>query len=426
LGNQKKIDLLVMRAHGFPLGQGYAKEFMSPYSPRSNFEALKSSLTPDATIILNSCSNAVTCGEDDFAGFIRSMAPPQATVYAATRIFKLVEIQSGTPLRVRFSEFNSNFSELNRHCWGNLKADLDKSMKNGLRSLVEKGCAYEIDVTYRSGVDGYCNNPLDPDDMHKQKLRDRLDLLCPLVEKGMAYEAAVNAANEAFKSTDEGTRGKAIFLFGKLVDKGQDYEAAINAATEAFKSTDFSTRQQTISLFGKLVDKGQGYDVAINAATEAFKSTDTDTRRQALQLFGEVVDKGQGYEVAINAATEALKSTDDWTRNGAFYLLGKLVDKGQGYEVAISAATEAIEDLSTRYNAIGLFEKLLDLFGELVDQGQGYGTAISLATAAFKSTDGSIREKAIGLSRKLIDKGEGFNVALNSLILYLFTKIGLL
>jgi|GEM_PF-3656119 len=191
------------------------------------------------------------------------MAPPQATVYAATRTFSQIEIQSGTPPWVRLSDFNTNFLESNRDCWENIRAELDNnSWKNVKSSLIEKGCANEIDLTYRSGADGYCNNPLDPDDMHKQILKHQLDLLYPLVEKGRAYEAAINAATEAFKSTDTNIRWATIHLLRKLVDQGQGYEVAINAATEAFQSTHYLIREQAMGLCKKLIDQGQGFNVA--------------------------------------------------------------------------------------------------------------------------------------------------------------------
>ena len=100
-GSQKKIDILAQRAHGSSLSQKYAKGYISLYSPRGHFAALRSSLTPDATIILDSCLNALTCGEGDFAGFIHSMAPPLATVYAATRPTAHIEVQSGARPEVK-------------------------------------------------------------------------------------------------------------------------------------------------------------------------------------------------------------------------------------------------------------------------------------------------------------------------------------
>lgn len=325
LGHQKKIDVLVKRAHGSSIAQQYEKEPMSTLTPRKYFAQLMSSLTPNATIILQSCLNAATCGEGDFAGFICSMAPPQATIYAATRSFAQIKIQSGIPPVARMFTTSG------------------------------------IDVTYRSGAGGYCNNPLQPDDLRKEEL-DRLHLL---VWHGLAYETALSAATEAFKSADLKTH--VIDLLEILVDKGQGYEVAINIALEAFKDTDYLTTIGAIDLIGMLVDQSQGYEVAISIAIEAFKTLDDiRTRIKAIALFEKLFDKGQGYEVAITSATEACKSTDDSNHYlFGLQLFGKLVDRDQGYEAALAALNTATEEdsqsaeISFRAEAATLRQKLV-------------------------------------------------------------------
>jgi len=208
LGQKKKIDVLLMRAHGASHFQAYAEEVISSYSPRNVFAAVfRSSLTAFATIILHSCFNAVTCGVDDFASFIRSIAPPLATVYAATRSNEWIEIQSGTPPEVK--------------------------MFNG-----------QMDITYRSGADGYCNNPIDSIVAQKMKLQS----LCYLVGEGQGIDAAINAASEAFKSTDSTIRDRAIDLFKKLFTIGQGFEATVSVTSEALKSSDALTRRKAIQL----------------------------------------------------------------------------------------------------------------------------------------------------------------------------------
>lgn len=267
LGHQKKIDVLVMRAHGTPLLQSYGKELMSPYSPRSHFVALNSSLTPDATIILNSCSNAATCGEDDFAGFIHSMAPSGATVYAATREIHCILIESGTPPKVELFHFDDETWDL-------------------------------TDVTFKSGADGYCNNPRmsAPEDLHKQKLNNRLNLLRSLVDRGESYEAAISTASEAIESTDREIRINGFLLFERLFDKAQGYEAAIRVGIKNLKSTNDKIRITGILLLERVVDRGYGYEAAASAVIEAFKSTNEKLRYRAIILSEKLKD--QGYEVA--------------------------------------------------------------------------------------------------------------------------------
>jgi hypothetical protein len=289
VSRQRKIDVLVMRAHGLPQSQDYAKESMSPSSPERHFASLRSSLTQVATIILQSCWNAVTCGKDDFAGFIQAAAPPQATIYAATVPSDRIEIRSGNPPEARFFEM-------------------------------------ERDVTYRSGTAGYCMNPLESADPLKwEKPLEFLKHCNALLDYDLHDEAVIRIASEAFKSTDKEIQCKAFALFEKLVDKGQAYEAATSIAKEAFKSGDdslISTR--ALMLFEELVDKGQAYEAAESAAREASKSTNGWIRSGAFSLFGKLVDKGQAYEAAISAATEASKSTSELIRDEAIRLLEKL------------------------------------------------------------------------------------------------------
>jgi hypothetical protein len=247
LGIRKKIDVLLMRAHGKPLFQEYANELISPYSGAKFFAVFGSVLSAYATIILDSCLNAATCGIDDFAGFIRSIAPPEATVYAPTRRSDWLEIQSGSPPTVKMSF---------------------------------KG----MDVTYRSGTDGYCNNPLDSTEAELEKLKS----MCLLAEKNQGIDAAISAASKSFKSSDFAIRNAAIDLFEKLFEKGHGFEAAANAASEALKSSDTKTRNKAIQLFEKMFEKGQGLDAAIAAAPndKAIDSFKKQFEKKAKQRCG--------------------------------------------------------------------------------------------------------------------------------------------
>jgi len=263
LGQQKKIDVLVMRAHGGPILQQHAKDWMSVYSPRKDFTAFRSSLTSDATIIFYSCLNAATCGIDDLAGFVRSIAPPLATVYAPTQGIDKIEIQSGTPPKVR--------------------------MLNNV-----------TDVTYRSGVDGYCNNP-HFGEAQIAKLKD-LKIFASI---GQVCEAAIGLASEAFKSTDSTIRNQAIALWEKLFKKGPTDSMILNYA---------------IALWEKLFKKGQAVEAATCIASETFKSADSSICDNAIDLCRKLFEKDPGFKTSIedslcDLAEPFAKNGDDSTMN---------------------------------------------------------------------------------------------------------------
>jgi hypothetical protein len=208
LGRRKKIDLLLMRAHGASHFQAYENEVISSFSPAKFVAALRSSLSLFATIILYSCFNAVTCGVDDFAGFMRSAAPPLAMVYGAARSTDRLEIGSKTPLKIR--------------------------MFDG-----------DTDVTYRSGTDGYCMSPTEPIEAQKHVLRS----LSYLVEEDdQGIDAAILAASKAFRSRDLSIRDKAFDLLNKILEKGQGIDAVLDLTSEALKSRDLSIRKMAIRL----------------------------------------------------------------------------------------------------------------------------------------------------------------------------------
>ena len=383
LGRQKKIDLLALRAHGGPIFQQYENELATLYNPLKFFDAFQLNLATDATIILESCSGAAKCGMDDYAGYIRSIAPPLATIYAATQGMNWIDIQSGAPPKVSL-------------------------------------CYRETDVTYRSGADGYCNTP------HFGEAQiGKLQSLSWLVAYGQAIDPAISAASDAFQSKDTAIRDNAVELFGEIFKKGQGIDAAIRAASEAIKSPDSGIRDSAIELFEELFKIGQGIDAAIRVASEAFKSKDVSIRDQAIGLFGKLFEKVQGVETAIGVASEAFKSTDCSVRYGALGLYRKLVEKGQAIEESIRVASVAFKsaDSGIYYGALSLYEKIVEQGQGIdaaisaaseavkspdsricVEKGQGIDAAVDAASIAFKSKDSGIRDKAIALFGKVVVK----------------------
>jgi hypothetical protein len=276
-------------------------------------------------------------------------------------------------------------------------------------------------------------------DLNQNKIIS-LKIFAILVQKGLYFFNAFEAAYHYFGNADCNVRQAALHVFLSLINKRQFLNEIFQVSQLCMSDNQYAVRKIVFDIFQALIEKGLYHDQIFYMIENHLLDSDPVEKKAAFDVLNALAMRDKFHHQIFVLAQEELDNNDNGMCYGAREVLAVLATKGYSNKQYDDQWTEAFvfsKKLVTNLRTVNAYSPsiqraemgighskahvkhtTLDFLIGLVRDGKidSYPEAIKVATLGCKDCYSDIREKSYDLFLALVAKNQAYEEALKAVL----------